>query len=226
MTRALPSVATFCSLSFGILAIILLSSENFFLAALLISLGSLLDLLDGQLARRLKTTSAIGKELDSLSDMVTFGVAPAMLIYHLLLLVGVAQSIAILTSLIFVWAGAFRLARFNTLPPVANGEYVGLPIPVASFFLVSASFWQQWILHLWWTLAVIFVSYLMVSIFPYPKKLSIFPPKAWFFAVIIAIAWGFLAGWQAVPFGVISLYVLSGPLRWFYAAHRRRKALS
>jgi len=154
--------------------------------------------------------------------MVTFGIAPAMLIYNLLLNVGVAQPIEILTSLIFVWAGAFRLARFNTLPPSLKSEYIGLPIPVASFFLVSASFWQHWILNLWWTLAVVLVSYLMVSIFPYPKKLAIFSPKVWFFAVLLTVVWWTVAGWQAVPFGVISIYVISGPLRWFYAKNRAR----
>ena len=128
----IPSAATISSLICGVLAIMVLADSNFLLAAILILLGSILDVLDGQLAARLDAISDIGKELDSLADVVTFGVAPTILIYHLLLIVGVDKFVAMSTSLAFVVAGAFRLARFNTMPSDRGGFFKGLPIPMAS----------------------------------------------------------------------------------------------
>ncbi len=195
-------------------AIMVLSDNRFLLAALLITLGSILDVLDGQLAVRLKAVSAIGKELDSLADVITFGAAPTIFIYHLLLRVGVAQHIAILTSLAFVLAGAFRLARFNTMPSDRSAFFKGMPIPMGCILLITGSFWQHWILNIWWTIAVVTVSYLMISPFPYPKSKHVFnaSPILWGIVLVGALAVGFMAGWPAVPFGLLLLYAISGPL--------------
>ncbi len=198
----------------GVVAIIVLPDGNFLLAATLIILGSILDVLDGQLAARLDAISDIGKELDSLADVVTFGVAPTILIYHLLLMVGVEQIIAILISLIFVLAGAFRLARFNTIPSNRGAYFQGMPIPMASALLISASFWQHWVVNVWWTVAVVIISYLMISPFPYPKSKHVLdlPLSGWAGVLLVTILGGFVAGWQAVPFGLLLLYAASGPL--------------
>ncbi|OQY44519.1 MAG: CDP-diacylglycerol--serine O-phosphatidyltransferase, partial [Anaerolineaceae bacterium 4572_78] len=174
LTVIIPSTATISSLMLGILAIIVLSdtdleSSRFFIAGSLIILGSILDVLDGQLAKRLNSVSNMGKELDSLADMVTFGVAPTILLYHLLLVVGVAKHIAILASLAFVLAGALRLARFNTLPSDRSAYFEGMPIPMASLLLITGSFWQHWIINIWWTVVILVVSYLMISPFRYVK---------------------------------------------------------
>lgn len=213
LTLALPCMATFSSLILGVLAIMVLAGQNFLLAAALISLGTVLDVLDGQLAVRFNAISDIGKELDSLADVITFGVAPTMLIYHLLLLVDVDQYVAIITSLAFVVAGAYRLARFNTRPGSRNGYFKGLPIPMGSALLITASFWQHWAINVWWTVAVITVSYLMVSPFPYPKSTRVLslPPLFWSAMVgITALCWG-IAGWRAVPFSLFLLYAFTGP---------------
>jgi CDP-diacylglycerol---serine O-phosphatidyltransferase len=198
----------------GVLAIMVLSDDKFLLAALLITLASILDVLDGQLAVRLSATSDIGKELDSLADVITFGVAPTIFLYHLLLIVGVATHIAILTSLVFVLAGAFRLARFNTMPSDRQAYFKGMPIPMGCILLITGSFWQL----------IVTVSYLMVSTFPYPKSkhLAAFPPLAWASVVTIALACWLLAGWQSVPFGLFLLYALSGPARSIYFLARPR----
>jgi CDP-diacylglycerol--serine O-phosphatidyltransferase len=207
----------------GVLAIMVLADNNFFLAALLILLGSILDVLDGQLASRLNAVSDIGKELDSLADVITFGVAPTILIYHLLLIVGVDKHIAILTSLAFVVAGAFRLARFNTMPSDRGAFFKGMPIPMASVLLITASFWQHWVVNVWWTVAVITVSYLMVSPFPYPKSKHIFtlPPLVWAIVAIVLVLCWLVAGWEAVPFGAFFLYALSGPALSLYRSTRQ-----
>lgn len=223
LTLVLPSVATFSSLMLGVLAIMVLADNNFLLAALLILLGSILDVLDGQLASRLDAVSDIGKELDSLADVITFGVAPTILIYHLLLIVGVDKHIAILTSLAFVVAGAFRLARFNTMPSDRSAFFKGMPIPMASVLLITASFWQHWVVNVWWTIAVITVSYLMISPFPYPKSKHIFalPPVAWAIAATVMIIFWLFAGWEAVPFSLFLLYAVSGPVIGLYRSTRQ-----
>lgn len=220
----LPSTATISSLMFGVLAIMVLADGNFLLAALLITLGSILDVLDGQLATRLNAISDIGKELDSLADVITFGVAPTMLLYHMLLIVGVDQYIAAPAALVFVVAGALRLARFNTMPSDRNAYFKGMPIPMASILLISASFWQHWVINIWWTLAVVTVSYLMVSPFAYPKSKHVLalPVVAWAGVLGAALVCWLLAGWQAVPFGVLFIYAVSGPILSSYRTTRHR----
>ena len=214
VTLILPSIATLSSLMFGTIAIMVLSDKEFLLAATLILLGSILDVLDGQLAQRLKAVSDIGKELDSLADVVTFGVAPTILLYHLMLEVGVIQPVAILSSLVFVVAGAFRLARFNTTPSNQSAYFQGMPIPMGSILLITGSFWQGWAINVWWTIVVVMVSYLMVSPFSYPKvkHISDYPPIVWAGVCAIALLVWLAGGWQAVPFGLILLYAISGPI--------------
>lgn len=225
IARIIPSIATITSLMCGVVAIMVLADGNFLLAAILIMLGSILDVLDGQLAVRLDAVSDIGKELDSLADVVTFGVAPTLLIYHLLLMVGVDRHIAVLSSLAFVMAGALRLARFNTITSDRNAFFKGMPIPMGSALLVTASFWQHWVINIWWTIAVITVSYLMVSNFAYPKSKHVLalPIKAWFaLGVYILLCW-FISGWQVVPFAVVLLYALVGPIISFQRSRWRQR---
>lgn len=214
LTRVIPSIATITSLTCGVVAIMVLADGNFLMAAILIMLGSILDVLDGQLAVRLDAVSDIGKELDSLADVVTFGVAPTMLIYHLLLIVGVDQHIAVLSSLAFVMAGALRLARFNTITSDRNAYFKGMPIPMGSALLVTGSFWQHWVINIWWTVAVITVSYLMVSNFAYPKSKHVLalPVMGWAAVAGYTLLCWLVFGWQAVPFGLFLLYAVVGPV--------------
>jgi CDP-diacylglycerol--serine O-phosphatidyltransferase len=204
-----------------------LFDDRFLLAGLLIILGTILDVLDGQLAFRLDAISHLGKELDSLADVITFGVAPTIMIYRLMIFVGVANHVAILASLVFVLAGAYRLARYNTMPSDRRAYFKGLPIPMACLILITGSFWQHWIINIWWTVVVVIVSYLMVSVFPYPKNVHVVkaPPQLLAGIAVVVLGWGILAGgWQAIPFGVFVLYGLSGPVIFLYrfARHRRR----
>ncbi len=218
LTSIIPSAATVTSLVFGVLAIMLLADGDFLLAAILILLGAILDVLDGHLAVRLNAVSAIGKELDSLADVVTFGVAPTMLVYHLLLSVGVNQYLAIFSSLTFVIAGAYRLARFNVRAAGRMSYFQGLPIPMAAGLLITGSFWRHWALNVWWTTAVVLVSYLLVSPFPYPKSSRVFSLSPVFFGILLGLAiicW-LAAGWRAVPFSFFLLYALVGPLHFVF----------
>ncbi|MFC1975513.1 CDP-alcohol phosphatidyltransferase family protein, partial [Chloroflexota bacterium] len=180
-------------------------------------------------AFRLDAISHLGKELDSLADMVTFGVAPTIMVYRLMIYVGVVNHIAILTSLVFVLGGAYRLARYNTIPSDRRAYFKGLPIPMASLILITGSFWQHWVVNIWWMVVVVAVSYLMVSIFPYPKNMHVIkaPPLLLAGIAIVVLGWGILTGgWQAMPFGVFILYGISGPVIFVYRFARRRQRLS
>ena len=224
VTTIIPSIATIGSLLLGVMAIMVVSEERYLLAAVFITIGTILDVLDGQLAVRLNAISHIGKELDSLADMVTFGVAPAIILYHLLILVGVVKYLAALAALAFVIAGAYRLARFNSMPSDRSAYFKGLPIPMACILLMTGSLWQHWVLNIWWTAIVVMVSYLMVSPFPYlkTKHLMNLPPVVWPSIMLFALFWWAVGGLAAVPFSLFLLYALSGPFMAFYTAHRWR----
>lgn len=118
------------------------AEDDFYRAALLLVFAMFFDMLDGRIARMTKTQSAFGLQIDSLADVMSFGAAPALLIYHWTLhQLGV---LGILACFAFVACGAVRLARFNVLAtdttgsPAKPGKYiVGLPIPGAAGVLVS-----------------------------------------------------------------------------------------
>jgi len=143
----LPNLLTLSSIFCGFFAILVLSGgaptdDDFYRASLLIIFAMFFDSLDGRVARMTKTQSAFGLQIDSLADMISFGVAPSLLIYrwalHPLGTAGVVVCFA------FCACGAIRLARFNVLSmrekgaPAKPGKYImGLPIPGAAGFMVS-----------------------------------------------------------------------------------------
>jgi CDP-diacylglycerol--serine O-phosphatidyltransferase len=143
----LPNIITLSSIFCGFDSIRLSASaqndDDFYRASLLIIFALFFDMLDGRVARLTKTQSAFGLQIDSLADVVSFGVAPAMLVFKWSLhqLPGDA---GLVVSFIFCAAGAVRLARFNVLSmgesgkPTKPGKYiVGLPVPGAAGVLIS-----------------------------------------------------------------------------------------
>lgn len=148
----LPNAITLASIFCGFDAIRLASDarsdDDFFRAALLVLFAMVFDTLDGRVARATKTQSAFGLQIDSLADVVSFGVAPALLVYEWSL--KQLGSLGIVAAFAFVACGAIRLARFNVLAmkesgagreksgPSKPGKYiVGLPIPGAAGILIS-----------------------------------------------------------------------------------------
>jgi CDP-diacylglycerol--serine O-phosphatidyltransferase len=118
------------------------SSDDFYRAAILLMFAMLFDLLDGRVARMTRTQSAFGLQLDSLADIVSFGVAPSVLVYKWVLYRYPVPGLFV--GFMFTACGAIRLARFNVLnsgaagAPVKPSKYtVGLPIPPASGILIS-----------------------------------------------------------------------------------------
>jgi CDP-diacylglycerol--serine O-phosphatidyltransferase len=145
----LPNLFTLSSLGCGFYAIVacmgLPGEDDFYRAALVIICGMFLDAVDGRVARMTRTQSAFGTQLDSLADVVTFGVAPAVLMYRWTLWEW-ALPWGLLAAIVYVAAGAVRLARFNVIAEreaaqgraAKPGKYIlGMPIPTAAGVLVS-----------------------------------------------------------------------------------------
>lgn len=153
------NVITLLNLSFGCLAIFAITQNQLHLGLLLIFVAALSDRFDGMAARKFKTESEFGKQLDSLSDVISFGVAPALLLYQgLLFMFGAPGTVF---SIIYIACGAFRLAKFNITEN--NGYFTGLPITVAGViqtlgFLAIPYLPPQFFMFLTITLAFLMVS--------------------------------------------------------------------
>jgi CDP-diacylglycerol--serine O-phosphatidyltransferase len=138
-----PNTITFLSLACGVAAILASAAGQLLAAGALILISYVLDLLDGELARRLQAGSLFGLQLDSLVDMVSLGTAPAILTFSYLqdTLRGddLAWFLLWMLTILYTLAGAFRLARFNLLPiKVGQGESVGLTISTSGATLTLA----------------------------------------------------------------------------------------
>lgn len=142
----LPNLVTLAAVFCGFNAILIVATDNptvedFYKAAVLLTFAMLFDLLDGRIARLTKTQSAFGLQLDSLADIISFGLAPALLVYKWALFR--VPTLGLFCAFMFVGCAAVRLARFNVLTgsgvgPVKPGRYIiGLPTPPASGILIS-----------------------------------------------------------------------------------------
>ena len=176
MRWALPHLATCGNLACGFLAVLYVASGDFLHAAAFIFVAAVLDILDGAFARNVckegDKLSEFGKNLDSLADIVSFGVAPAFATYaavlHTLPVAGIAGCLA------FFVCGALRLARF---PLVGRPDrFVGLPIPPAGLLVVAlAAFGPPSPVFVLAALAA--TSVLMVSTVPFPTPAGLFGAK-------------------------------------------------
>ncbi len=162
---SIPNIFTFINLSFGILSLLETFKSNFFLASIFILLAGLVDRYDGRIARYLNVSSDLGKELDSLADLVSFGVAPSVLTFlcYNFVNLGPKGIIGYAILLIFPICGAFRLARYNATE--FDGVFRGVPITIAGavvalFILITQSNPINIFIPL---IIMIIFSYLMVS---------------------------------------------------------------
>jgi CDP-diacylglycerol--serine O-phosphatidyltransferase len=187
IARALPSCLTVGNLLLGIVSILLAFQDSWEYAAIMVIFGMILDGLDGRVARMLNTQSEFGKELDSLSDVISFGVAPAVIMY-----VSSFQHMGMegwLVTAIFPICGALRLARFN-VHPGEPGYFIGLPITAAGGILATMALYHNHVPNAYFLMvAMLFLSFLMVSQIKYPtfKKVGI-PKSAVWMAPLFLIA--------------------------------------
>jgi CDP-diacylglycerol--serine O-phosphatidyltransferase len=172
----------------GVLAIILAFQGDHYVdyAAIIVIIGMLADGLDGRVARMLNAQSEFGKELDSLSDVITFGVAPAFIMYVVVL--NDLNLVGIFITAIFPICGALRLARFNVQAGVP-GYFIGLPITAAGGVLATLALYHQVFNTALLAASMLLLAFLMVSKVKYPnfKKVGIPKSAFWITPVIIAI---------------------------------------
>lgn len=161
----IANIITLLNLSFGIVSIIFILNHNVHISVLMIFLAALLDWFDGKIARKLNTVSEFGKQLDSLCDLVSFGLAPAILIYSTILVE--FGNPGIWMTVLFILCGAIRLAKFNVT--VFTGSFIGLPITAAGCILTLSYMGTHFIpphIYMWLTLCL---AFLMVSPFEVKK---------------------------------------------------------
>lgn len=188
IAKMIPNGFTLGNLYCGFLSIGFAANGEYKNAAILILIGMMLDSMDGRLARMLNVDSSLGKELDSLADIVTFGVAPSFLVYYTyffqfgLLGLGIAG--------LFPLFGAFRLARFNISTNKTSLHYfVGVPITAAGGILAILTLFGDKIPHLFTSVVFTALCFLMVSKIRIPSLKEVPLPK---YGTIVTIFLGCL----------------------------------
>ena len=208
MKKQIPNLFTLANLFFGCMAIVSIMQsglsvsydangenlveipERIYMASIVIAIAAIVDFFDGFVARLLKVPSELGKQLDSLADVVSFGVAPGLIIYQFLRL-SFSQleggleisSLFLLPAFIVPCAGAYRLARFNIDTEQSFG-FKGVPIPAIGIWIASVPlvYWfskDTWVIHLlrnywfwyaaflfgWLAVTLSFIAYTILSLY-------------------------------------------------------------
>ncbi|MFQ5881537.1 MAG: CDP-diacylglycerol--serine O-phosphatidyltransferase [Candidatus Methylomirabilales bacterium] len=237
----LPSLLTMGNLFFGLYAIIAIYKNDYSRAALAIIIALVLDFLDGAVARFAKATSDFGVELDSLADLVSFGVAPGMLAY--VFAMQPFGRIGWLAAFLFAACGALRLARFNVHTKKLDRRYfVGLPIPAAAGVIASSvlilgespslvvleyEILSPEVTSALMVILVTVIALLMVSKIRYRSLKEIDISRRHPFTILISLLLAMLivaSEPSLLLFAFFFLYTLSGLLR--YLPFGRRRALA
>ncbi len=187
IAKQIPNLLTLCNLFLGCVAILHIFKGEVTIACLLVFIAGVIDFLDGFVARLLNAQSDIGLQLDSLADVVTFGVVPGLIMYQLLastyqlkLNAPETSNLYYLPAFLLSCAGAYRLAKFNVTAASQKNYFVGMPIPFMGLFIctipliiffndaiinaktqtsISDYILQPWVLY---TITLL-LSYLMIS---------------------------------------------------------------
>lgn len=248
--KQIPNIFTLLNLVFGCIAIILILQpgetitavnqgnlvinlpEKLVYAAYFIFAAGLVDFLDGFLARLMKASSEMGKQLDSLSDVVTFGVAPAMIMYQLLRMSYLKEESALDTSILYLLpalliacCAAWRLAKFN-IDERQSISFRGVPTPITGFMVASLPlivWYNSWnlatvVINHWVLYSItLLISYLMVSDIPIMslkfKKKGFKSNQPKIILAVLAIILGVVFQWAAIPLIYFAYVALSLLLR-------------
>lgn len=222
MRSVIPNMLTSLNLVLGMFSIISTFHNDLLTAALFIVAAMVADGMDGRVARYFKVSSDFGKELDSLCDLVSFGVAPAVLAYCFLLkdfgFLGYALAA------FFAACGALRLARFNVNTGIVKGYFMGLPIPaggcvVAAFVMIGYKP-SGWV----FPLMIAVFAYLMVSTIKYPdfkgkgEKIRLIP------AILTVMTGGYILYLDhgAILFAFFFSYVILGILNTVFGLFNQK----
>lgn len=218
--KSIPNFITLLNMLCGLIAIIFIFEGELWVASMFVALAALFDFLDGMMARLLNARSSIGKELDSLSDVVSFGVVPGLMVFKMLENSN-PEWLMYIALMIPLFAG-LRLAKFN-IDTRQTDSFLGLPTPACALFFCSMplidhfspnSFMISFI-HSQWTMlgAIVLISLLMVSELPlFALKLKGFSfkkntvPYLFIIGSIVAIT---LLGFSALPIIIIGYVIVS-----------------
>jgi CDP-diacylglycerol---serine O-phosphatidyltransferase len=250
LIKQIPNIFTLLNLFFGCIAIVyalqniidvsfdsngygqlIMLKEEIYYASMFIAIAAVIDFLDGFVARLLGAASELGKQLDSLADVVSFGVAPSIILYQLLRYSYIQQNQGLETSMLLLTpafivacAGAYRLGRFNLDASQSYG-FKGVPIPAAGLLIASLPliYWQTpeglpWlkdvVINKWFLYAVIFlISALMVSKLPLMalkfNSFAMAKNKAKYGLILFSILCAIFLKWLAVPIIFIAYIIVS-----------------
>lgn len=247
MLKQIPNLFTLANLFLGCMAIVYILQpgltltvsaegenlvvlpERIMIAGWFIMAAAVVDFFDGFVARALGASSDLGKQLDSLADVVSFGVAPGMIVLQFLRLSYAQEAggldtstLYLLPSFLIPCAGAYRLGRFNIDTTQQHG-FKGVPIPAAGLCIASFPFvfWyatDAWVIDLlenkfFWYGIILLISYLMVSTLPMLalkfKSLSLKVLLPFLVIAGIGIGTALFFGWLAVPIGFFAYVGLS-----------------
>lgn len=226
----IPSMFTMGNIFLGFLAIVYGLDGRFERAALLVFAAGIVDALDGRLARLTNSESDFGREFDSLADVLTFCMVPALLAY--LWGLRALGRIGWLVPVFYVICGATRLARFNIQTKVVDSRYfAGLPTPAAAGTVVAILLfdpyaeWRAWV-DVGLLVTVFCVGALMISTFRYRslKKVNLRRRRSYRFTVPLAAILILVAYKpQPVLVSLAIVYTLSGPFFWLWSRVRRSR---
>ena len=245
--KHIPNLVTLLNLIFGCIAITFIMQHGLSVhyaedgsqfaeippemawGSVFIGLAAVVDFLDGWVARLLKVNSEMGKQLDSLADVVSFGAAPSLILFQLLRRSMAAEEggidagmLWLLPAFIFSAAAAYRLAKFN-LSTTQSTIFEGIPTPAAGLMIASlplvylttdndlimSVMLNKWVLYL----LILFVSYMMISHWPMMSlKFGSSDPKdklPLLLLILVGVAAAFFLQWLAVPLIFIAYIILS-----------------
>ena len=169
---AISDIISLCNMSCGFLSIISSINNNYELSALFMIIAIMFDSVDGWVARKTnrQDTFGFGKNIDSLSDAISFGVAPAVFVYSTINTTSTSmQPILIIVSLFIVICGILRLTRYNVIADqIKTKDFIGFPIPGIAFIL--ATFYLSGLYNIYLALILsVIISLIMISTVIYPK---------------------------------------------------------
>ena len=222
MIYLLPHIFTTLNIFCGFYAIVKIIDGDLWKASWAILFAIIFDIFDGQIARIFKTPSNFGLEYDSLCDLVSFGVAPSLLIYQFSL--KEFNKIGWLASFLYTTCVALRLARFNIKVTLKHEYFEGLPSPAGAAILASfvlfllkteiVSVYKNWAL----LILTYLIAYLLISPIQYPsfKEIKIEKTQAFYFLVLFILGLTVIASNPPLSlFVIISFYVFLSPFLFF-----------
>lgn len=224
----LPSLFTMGNMFCGYASVVFAMREEFAQAAVYIGFAFVLDMLDGRIARLTGTASAFGVEFDSLADVISFGVAPAILTFNWGL--QAFGNLGWATGFLFLSAAAIRLARFNIQSPNQDKRYfVGMPSPPAAGVLAATVFAYPYGLQEWWAALalpmVIVPAFLMVSTIRYRsfKTFDLGTRRSYRNLILVAVVIAAIATHPQITLvSMAYAYLLSGLFGYVYSRFSRR----